>query len=71
MRDVPGTGTENEYVGVGDFRNGYIDFSFWDELNGERTKLQKRAIELNHGRTTMLAVTQYLVHQIGGSVPII
>ena len=41
MRDVPGTG--NEFVG--DFRNGYIDFG-WDDF-GEKTKLSKRAIELD------------------------
>ena len=66
MKDIPGTG--NEFVG--DFRNGSLDFG-WDKFD-EDTKLQKRAIELNNGRTAMMGVLGLMVHeQLGGSVPFV
>jgi hypothetical protein len=42
MKDITG----GEFVG--DFRNGYIDFG-WDTFDA-KTKLEKRAVELNNGR---------------------
>jgi hypothetical protein len=57
MKSVPGTG--NEFVG--DFRNGFIDFG-WDKLD-EKTKLKKRAIELNNGRAAQMGILALMVHE--------
>lgn len=56
MKDVKGTG---EFPG--DFRNGFIDFG-WDQF-GEKTKLQKRAIELNNGRAAMMGILGLMMHE--------
>merc|ERR1719159_1815552 len=38
----------------GDYRNGFLDFG-WDAFD-EKTKLRKRAIELNNGRAAMMGI---------------
>ena len=52
-------------VGVGefpgDFRNGYIDFG-WDTFDA-KTKMQKRAIELNNGRAAQMGILALMVHE--------
>jgi len=61
MKDVTGTG---EFPG--DFRNGFIDFG-WDDF-GPKTKLRKRAIELNNGRAAMMGILGLMMHeQIDGN----
>jgi hypothetical protein len=61
MKDVTG---EAEFAG--DFRNGAIDFG-WDTF-GPKTKLQKRAIELNNGRAAMMGILGLMMHeQIDGN----
>jgi Chlorophyll A-B binding protein len=62
MKSIPGTG--NEFVG--DFRNGAIDFG-WDKLD-EKTKLSKRAIELNQGRAAQMGLLGLMVHDKLGNV---
>jgi hypothetical protein len=57
MCDVAGTGNKH----VGNFRNGYIDFG-WDDFD-EKTKLSKRAIELNNGRAAMFGILGLMVHE--------
>mmetsp|Transcript_46564 Transcript_46564/g.56364 ORF Transcript_46564/g.56364 Transcript_46564/m.56364 type:complete len:206 (-) Transcript_46564:204-821(-) len=56
MKDVTG---EGEFPG--DFRNGALDFG-WDTF-GEKTKLQKRAIELNNGRAAMMGILGLMMHE--------
>ena len=56
MKDVTG---EGEFPG--DFRNGALDFG-WDTFN-EKTKLQKRAIELNNGRAAMMGILGLMMHE--------
>ncbi|KAL3908676.1 MAG: hypothetical protein SGILL_008392 [Bacillariaceae sp.] len=56
MKDVTG---EAEFPG--DFRNGYIDFG-WDTF-GPKTQLQKRAIELNNGRASMMGILGLMMHE--------
>jgi hypothetical protein len=56
MKDVTGTG---EFKG--DFRNGALDFG-WDTF-GEKTKLKKRAIELNNGRAAMMGILGLMMHE--------
>merc|ERR1719199_33366 len=60
MKDVTG---EAEFKG--DFRNGF-DFG-WDTFS-EKTKLRKRAIELNNGRAAMMGILGLMMHeQIDGN----
>ena len=60
MKDVTG---EAEFKG--DFRNGF-DFG-WDTFD-EKTKLRKRAIELNNGRAAMMGILGLMMHeQIDGN----
>ena len=62
MRDATG---ENEHIG--DFRNGWIDFG-WEKFD-EKTKLRKRAIELNNGRAAQMGILGLMVHeQLGVSI---
>ena len=56
MKDVTGTA---EFPG--DFRNGALDFG-WDDF-GPKTKLQKRAIELNNGRAAMMGILGLMMHE--------
>jgi hypothetical protein len=49
----------------GDYRNGYIDFG-WAKFD-EKTKLRKRAVELNNGRAAMMGITGLVVHEIMGN----
>jgi hypothetical protein len=63
MKDVTGT---NEFVG--DFRNGFLDFG-WDSFD-EKTKLRKRAIELNQGRAAQMGLLGLMVHEQLG-VPVL
>lgn len=51
----------------GDYRNGFLDFG-WDTFD-EKTKLRKRAIELNNGRAAMMGIWGLIVHeQMGVSI---
>jgi hypothetical protein len=53
----------------GDFRNG---FDLRGDKQTEEWKLQKRAVELNQGRATMMGILGIMVHkQLGGSIPIV
>jgi hypothetical protein len=58
MRNIPGMG--NKFVG--DFRNGHIDFG-WDTFTNEE-KIQKRAIELNNGRTAQFGILGLMAHEL-------
>merc|ERR1712228_692443 len=64
MKDVTG---EGEFPG--DFRNGFIDFG-WDSF-GEKTKLRKRAIELNNGRAAMMGILGLMMHEKLGDAYVI
>jgi len=68
MKDVTGAA---EFPG--DFRNGFIDFG-WDSFD-EKTKLRKRAIELNNGRAAMMGILGLMMHEkiaeAGGANPVI
>lgn len=62
MRDVTGEPIwDGKSEFVGDFRNGYIDFG-WAKLD-EKTKLRKRAIELNQGRAAQMGILALMVHE--------
>ncbi|KAL7541733.1 hypothetical protein ACHAWF_007007 [Thalassiosira exigua] len=50
----------------GDYRNGWIDFG-WDKYD-EKTKLRKRAIELNNGRAAQMGILGLMVHENMGNV---
>merc|ERR1712151_454816 len=58
-RDAPWTDAEAEFVG--DYRNGFFDLG-WDKFD-EKTKLRKRAIELNQGRAAMMGIVGLVVHE--------
>jgi len=68
MKDVTG---KAEFPG--DFRNGALDFG-WDSF-GPKSKLRKRAIELNNGRAAMMGILGLMMHEkiaeAGGNNPII
>merc|ERR1712127_62154 len=58
---------DNEAEFVGDYRNGALDFG-WDKFD-EKTKLRKRAIELNNGRAAQMGILGLMVHEkIGVSI---
>jgi Chlorophyll A-B binding protein len=48
----------------GDYRNGALDFG-WDKLDA-KTKLNKRAIELNNGRAAQMGIWGLVVHEMMG-----
>ena len=48
----------------GDHRNGALDFG-WDKLDA-KTKLNKRAIELNNGRAAQMGIWGLVVHEMMG-----
>jgi len=51
----------------GDYRNGALDFG-WDKFD-DKTKLRKRAIELNNGRAAQMGILGLMVHeQLGVSI---
>jgi hypothetical protein len=50
----------------GDFRNGALDFG-WDKLD-EKTKLRKRAVELNQGRAAQMGILGIMVHDNLGNL---
>ena len=52
-------GIKQEFIG--DFRNGALDFG-WDKFD-EKTKMQKRNIEINNGRAAMMGWLSVLVHE--------
>ena len=52
---------DNKAEFVGDYRNGALDFG-WDKFD-EKTKLKKRAIELNQGRAAMMGIWGLVVHE--------
>ena len=55
---------------VGDLRNGAIYFG-WENFD-EKTKVSKRAIDMNNGFACMMSILGLMVHeQLGGSVPIV
>lgn len=58
MKDAAGTGEFG-----GDFRNGWalVDPG-WDTFD-DKTKLEKRAIELNQGRAAMMGMLALMVHE--------
>lgn len=60
MRDVTGLG---EFPG--DYRNGLRGGFGWDQFD-EKTKLKKRAIELNNGRAAQMGITGLIVHELIG-----
>ena len=62
-RDAPWLDNEAEFVG--DYRNGALDFG-WDKLD-EKTKLRKRAIELNNGRAAMMGIWGLVTHEMMGN----
>jgi hypothetical protein len=49
----------------GDYRNGYLDFG-WDKFD-DKTKLRKRAVELNNGRAAMMGITGLVTHEAMGN----
>jgi hypothetical protein len=55
---------ESEFAG--DFRNGALDFG-WDKLD-EKTKMKKRAVELNNGRAAQMGILGLMVHDQLGNV---
>lgn len=58
-RDAHWTDAKAEFVG--DYRNGFLDFG-WDKYD-DKTKLRKRAIELNQGRAAMMGIVGLVVHE--------
>ncbi|KAL7539759.1 hypothetical protein ACHAXR_009578 [Thalassiosira sp. AJA248-18] len=52
---------DNKAEFVGDYRNGKLDFG-WDKFD-EKTKLRKRAIELNNGRAAQMGILGLMVHE--------
>jgi len=50
----------------GDYRNGWIDFG-WDKFD-DKTKMRKRAIELNNGRAAQMGILGLMVHENMGNV---
>eukprot|EP00584_Thalassiosira_punctigera_P014688 CAMPEP_0172550086 /NCGR_PEP_ID=MMETSP1067-20121228/25361_1 /TAXON_ID=265564 ORGANISM="Thalassiosira punctigera, Strain Tpunct2005C2" /NCGR_SAMPLE_ID=MMETSP1067 /ASSEMBLY_ACC=CAM_ASM_000444 /LENGTH=202 /DNA_ID=CAMNT_0013337557 /DNA_START=110 /DNA_END=718 /DNA_ORIENTATION=- len=50
----------------GDYRNGKLDFG-WDKFD-EKTKMRKRAIELNNGRAAQMGILGLMVHESMGNV---
>lgn len=50
----------------GDYRNGKLDFG-WDKFD-EKTKLRKRAIELNNGRAAQMGILGLMTHEAIGNV---
>eukprot|EP00537_Pseudo-nitzschia_pungens_P002151 CAMPEP_0172361298 /NCGR_PEP_ID=MMETSP1060-20121228/5154_1 /TAXON_ID=37318 /ORGANISM="Pseudo-nitzschia pungens, Strain cf. cingulata" /LENGTH=202 /DNA_ID=CAMNT_0013083521 /DNA_START=116 /DNA_END=724 /DNA_ORIENTATION=- len=50
----------------GDYRNGGFDLG-WDKFD-EKTKLRKRAIELNNGRAAQMGILGLMVHEKMGNV---
>lgn len=55
---------DNKAEFVGDYRNGALDFG-WDSFD-EKTKLKKRAIELNNGRAAMMGIWGLVTHEVLG-----
>jgi Chlorophyll A-B binding protein len=64
MRDYTG---KAEFIG--DYRNDHVDFG-WDKYD-EKTKLRKRAIELNNGRAAMMGITGLVTHEMMGNLGLI
>lgn len=50
----------------GDYRNGGFDLG-WDNFD-DKTKLRKRAIELNNGRAAQMGILGLMVHEKMGNV---
>lgn len=61
MRDYTG---KAEFIG--DYRNDHVDFG-WDKYD-DKTKLRKRAIELNNGRAAMMGITGLVTHEMMGNL---
>ena len=55
---------DNEAEFVGDYRNGALDFG-WDKFD-DKTKLKKRAVELNNGRAAMMGIWGLVTHEVLG-----
>ena len=54
----------------GDLRNGTFK-GLWDKKS-DKTKLNKRSVELNNGRAAMMGILGLMVHeQLGTNMPII
>ena len=54
----------------GDLRNGTFQ-GLWDKWS-DKTKLNKRSVELNNGRAAMMGILGLMVHeQLGTNMPII
>jgi hypothetical protein len=64
--ETPGVNSSWTPEFKGDFRNGALDFG-WDKLD-EKTKMRKRAIELNQGRAAQMGILGLMVHDQLGNV---